>query len=65
LEPFGPSEDNWRAGMVASVIANVNRGKGTKAMTAEDFMKRLPLTLQEQAAKLRKGLSHLVQKDGG
>lgn len=51
--------------MVASVIANVNRGKGTKAMKAEEFMKRLPLTPQEQAAKLRKGLSHLVQKDGG
>lgn len=51
--------------MLASVIANVNRGKGTRAFKAEDFMQKLPLTPQEQAARLRKGLSHLVVKKNG
>jgi len=64
LEPFGPGQDNWRAGMVASVIANVNRGKGARAFKPDDFMQRLPLTPKEQADRLRKGLAHLVTKDG-
>lgn len=40
LEPFGPEMDFWRAGMIAATIANVNRKKGKKPYTAEDFMPR-------------------------
>lgn len=50
--------------MVASVIANVNRGKGARAFKPDDFMQRLPLTPKEQVDRLRKGLAHLVTKDG-
>jgi len=32
--------DDFRAGIVASVIANVNRGKGAKPFTPQDFMPR-------------------------
>lgn len=38
VEPFGPPAEFWRAGMVASVLANVNRGKNSKPFKPEDFM---------------------------
>lgn len=38
LEPFGPYAEFWRAAMIASMIANVNRAKRQKAFTPEDFM---------------------------
>jgi hypothetical protein len=40
LEPWTQDRADWRAGMVASVIANVNRGRGTPAYKAADFMPR-------------------------
>ena len=38
VEPFGEERDDLRAGIVASVIANVNRGKSSKAYSPQDFM---------------------------
>ena len=38
IEPFGPARADLGFGIVASVIANVNRGKKTKTFTARDFM---------------------------
>lgn len=38
IEPFGERRADIRAGIIASVIANVNRGKNQKAFTPEDFM---------------------------
>ncbi len=38
IDPWDESRADLRAGIVASVIANVNRGKKTKAFTARDFM---------------------------
>ena len=38
IEPFGEQRADLRAGIIASTIANVNRGKGQKAFTATDFM---------------------------
>ena len=37
LEPWGQERGDLRAGIVASVIANTQRGKG-KAFTPQDFM---------------------------
>lgn len=37
LEPFGEERADLRAGVVASVIANVNRGKKGKAYSPQDF----------------------------
>ncbi len=38
IEPWGEWRADLRAGIIASVIANVNRGKKTKAFLAKDFM---------------------------
>lgn len=38
LEPFGETRGDLRAGIVASVIANVHRGKGQKAFQPTDFL---------------------------
>lgn len=38
LEPFGPQADYWRAGVIAAMIANVNRKKNQQPFTPEDFM---------------------------
>lgn len=38
LEPWGPARDNMHAGLVASTLVNINRRKGTRAATFQDFM---------------------------
>lgn len=38
VDPWGEWRADLRAGIVASVIANVNRAKKTNAFTAKDFM---------------------------
>lgn len=48
IEPFGPQAEFWRAGMMACMIANVNRKKNQQPFKPEDFM---PKGLVEQAPK--------------
>lgn len=38
IAPFGPERSDLRSGIIASVIANANRGKGGKPFTPQDFM---------------------------
>lgn len=38
LEPFGEWRGDFRAGVIASTVFNVNRCKNAKARTALDFM---------------------------
>jgi len=38
IEPFGEERADLRAGIIASVIANVNRGKGHAPYKPRDFM---------------------------
>ena len=69
LEPFGPRHEDWRAGMIASVIANPNRKKGARALQPEDFMLKEPKTAEEKrrdksADKLRASLAHKVKRRG-
>ena len=45
LEPFGPPAEFWRAGIIASMLANVHRGKHQKPYKPEDFM---PESMTEQ-----------------
>ena len=53
LEPWGEERADLRTGIVASTIANANRGKNTKAFKPEDFMPRFePEDEEEAAAKL-------------
>lgn len=50
LEPFGPPAQFWQAGLLASVLANVNRTKkDQKAFTPEDFMPRSMVEEPEQS----------------
>ena len=60
LEPFGEQEAFWRSGMTASTIANVNRGKNTKAFKPEDFM---PKIKQKQSTEeIKEVMMTLVDK---
>jgi len=53
LEPFGEDRADLRMGIVASVIANSNRGKGQKAFKPSDFIPSFePETEDEAAARL-------------
>ena len=38
IEPFGATRDNWHAGMITSMLANVNRGEKDAPFSIEDFM---------------------------
>ncbi len=38
VDPWDQSRADLRAGIIASVIANVNRGKKSKTFSARDFM---------------------------
>jgi len=38
LNPFGSVRDDLQAGIIASTIANVHRGKNDKSFTPSDFM---------------------------
>jgi hypothetical protein len=53
LEPWGEERADLRAGIVASVIANSNRGKNQKAFKPQDFMPSFePEDPEEQTARL-------------
>ena len=48
VEPFGAPAEFWRAGLIASLIANVNRAKNSdRVMKPEDYMPS-SMTAQEQ-----------------
>jgi hypothetical protein len=55
LQPIGEARADFRAGIIASVIANINRKQGAKPFTPSDFM-------PEFGAKKRKQSSVLVEK---
>ena len=38
LEPFGEDREDFRMGVVASTIANVNRSKNSKVYKPQDFI---------------------------
>jgi hypothetical protein len=51
IEPFGEQRADLRAGIIASVIANVNRGKGQNPFTATDFMPYLEKSKDELSSE--------------
>jgi hypothetical protein len=51
IEPFGVEKEDFRAGIIASTIANVNRQKGQKAFTPKDFMPIKRITDWKQMRK--------------
>jgi hypothetical protein len=38
MEPFGEGREDYRAGIVASTVANANRGRKTLAFTPDQFV---------------------------
>jgi hypothetical protein len=54
IEPFGEAGHYLRAGIIASVIANVNRGKDQPAFSPFDFM---PMTFRPPV-KIQTGAEH-------
>ncbi len=57
IEPFGYTMDWLRTGVVASMIANVNRKKGTKPAMPEDFVpnkRKKRQTITEQRSAMQK-----------
>lgn len=38
MEPFGQWRDNWHMSVLASILANVNRGVGTPVISPSEFM---------------------------
>lgn len=67
FEPWGEERADLRSGIVASTIANVNRGKNTPAFKPEDFMPKYEeaekadqvrtMTVAEYQAEMRRGSS--------
>jgi len=41
IEPFGEDREDLRMGILASTIANSNRGKNTKPFTPQDFIPKI------------------------
>lgn len=50
LEPWGEDRDDLRMGIIASTIANSNRGKNQKPFTPQQFMPRFEQETEEEAA---------------
>jgi len=50
---LGPRRDDLRAGVIAATVANVNRGRRDKALSAEDFILRFeaPREVEPQEAE--------------
>lgn len=60
LEPWGTPRADVRAGIVASTIANVNRGKDTKAFVYSDFVLKSKLELGHEARYKQKQSSKQI-----
>jgi len=56
INPFGEERADLRAGIVASTIANVNRGKGQRAFNPSDFMPDFDRTPKRQTLAQQKAV---------
>ena len=54
LDPIGPDRGDLHAGIIASTVANVNRGKDSQPFDAADFMPEFgPKRKQDENEMLR------------
>ena len=63
LEPWGEDRDDLRMGIVASVIANSNRGKGKKPYKPQDCMP--DFEPEDEAAAIERIRENLRKSLGG
>ena len=65
LEPWGSGEDEFRAAMIASTIANGQRKKGQRAFKPKDFMRRFgPLDPGALSARIKAAFSGFRRSGG-
>lgn len=50
MDPFGGERGDLQAGIIASVIANCNRGRRGRTMKAEDFMPKFKAERRRQTS---------------
>jgi len=61
LEPFGPPAEFWRAGLITSMVRNVNRAKSSDTLsTPEDFMP-MAMTKQEPVERDPEDASRMIR----
>ena len=53
IDPWDQGRADLRAGIIASTIANVNRGKKSKSFSAKDFMPYAQEQIERQRAQDR------------
>jgi len=63
IEPFGEERADLRAGIVASTIANTNRGRGQKPYKPQQFMPEFEP--EDEAAAIAKTIEQLRHTLGG
>ena len=61
LEPFGPLQDDMRAGVTASTFANANRGKKSRVFKPDDFMASLKAERRRSQGPLRKRMAEAFE----
>ncbi len=64
LEPFGPYRDNLHAGIIASILANIHRAKGSQAMKATDYLLVHPDDRRDKDTRKTLNLMRMVAKRG-
>lgn len=64
LEPWGADVDDWRAGMIASTVANVHRDpkKRREPFSPQDFMPQRAEVAQEQRPEDHEAILRLWQR---
>lgn len=63
VDPWGEDRDDLRMGIMASVIANSNRGKGKKPYKPQDFMPNFEP--EDEAAAIERIRENLRKTLGG
>jgi len=56
LEPFGSKREDWRAGMIAAQVVNVQLRKGQRLRKPDDFFPEVKPPAPEQTAEEQKRL---------
>lgn len=60
IEPWGDDRGDLHSAVIASVIANANRGKGTRAFKLEDFMPHFGKRQRKTAEQLARTLNAIA-----
>ncbi len=64
VDPFGTEEDYRQAGIISSVIANVNRARDKTPYSPEDFMplRYRPAPKKQTVAEMKNILNRITRK---